>query len=132
KGHRPCALCKPGRVLQADLNAAANIGLRALLDPDFIGKWWYVPAAIDKAGWRVPAPKSCTGAACLNDWKVASKGDCLAADGDPAAGEAASQKVVINLWQDPSAARPMPSAGQWWETKAYWNIVRSRAIEQLR
>ena len=31
------------RALQADLNAAANIGVRALLDPDFAGKWWYVP-----------------------------------------------------------------------------------------
>jgi IS605 OrfB family transposase len=29
--------------LQADLNAAANIGLRALTDPDWPGKWWYVP-----------------------------------------------------------------------------------------
>ena len=32
-----------GAVIQADLNAAANIGLRALMDPDFAGKWWYVP-----------------------------------------------------------------------------------------
>jgi len=30
------------RSLQADLNAAANIGLVALLDPDFSGSWWRV------------------------------------------------------------------------------------------
>lgn len=28
--------------LQADLNAAANIGLRALMHPDYLGTWWYV------------------------------------------------------------------------------------------
>jgi len=36
--------------LQADLNAAANIGLRALTDPDWPGKWWYVPC--DPASFR--------------------------------------------------------------------------------
>jgi len=30
--------------LQADLNAAANIGLVALMDPDWSGRWWFVPA----------------------------------------------------------------------------------------
>ena len=29
--------------IQADVNAAANIGLKALLDSDWPGKWWYVP-----------------------------------------------------------------------------------------
>ncbi|MCR4318536.1 MAG: type V CRISPR-associated protein Cas12b [Planctomycetes bacterium] len=81
-GHRPCPLCDAGRAVQADLNAAANIGLRSLLDPDFPGKWWYVPAAMYN-GWRIPAPKSCAGAACLHDWKVAPKDGYLASDGKP-------------------------------------------------
>lgn len=83
-GHRACPLCDAGRAVQADLNAAANIGLRALLDPDFPGKWWYVPAAMDQEGWRIPAPKNCAGAACL-DWKVAHKDGYLSADGMPLA-----------------------------------------------
>ncbi len=58
------------RTIQADLNAAANIGLRAILDPDFAGKWWYIPAVVVN-GRRVPASKSCAGAACLNGWSVA-------------------------------------------------------------
>ncbi|MDI9405028.1 MAG: type V CRISPR-associated protein Cas12b, partial [Limnohabitans sp.] len=48
--------------IQADLNAAANIGLRALLDPDFAGRWWYVPCSSANGQ---PEPKHCTGAACL-------------------------------------------------------------------
>ncbi len=56
--------------VQADLNAAGNIGLKALLDPDWHGAWWYVPAGLDANGWRVPAEKSTAGAACLKDWSV--------------------------------------------------------------
>jgi hypothetical protein len=29
--------------IQADFNASANIGLQAVLDPDWIGSWWRVP-----------------------------------------------------------------------------------------
>src|SRR5690606_22944891 len=29
--------------LQADLNAAANVGLKVLMHPDYEGAWWYVP-----------------------------------------------------------------------------------------
>ena len=51
KGHVPA--------LQADLNAAANIGLRALLDPDWPGKWWWVPCT---GGTYTPAPEKTSGA----------------------------------------------------------------------
>jgi IS605 OrfB family transposase len=171
--------------LQADLNAAANIGLRALLDPDFPGKWWYIPATMD-AGWRVPTLKSCAGAACLDGWKVAHKDGYFSADGAPLAvaddesvkkaedvvvaakreldtakkaakkrgadqaaldaakkrhdeakaalkeaKKSASQKEIINIWQDPAAARSAPSTGRWWETTAYWCWVRKRVVAVL-
>lgn len=186
KGHRPCPLCDAGRAAQADLNAAANIGLRAILDPDFSGKWWYVPAAMNN-GWRIPAPKSCAGAACLLSWKVAQKDGYLSDDGKPLAvvddtavktaeeavvsarkkldaatkaatkpgadqavvdaakaryeqaktmlkeaKKAVSQKEIVNIWQDPSAVRTAPASGRWWESTAYWNIVRTRVISRLR
>ena len=70
--------------LQADLNAAANIGLRAILDPDWCGKWWYVPARLDD-GWRIPDPKSCGGAACLKGWKVAKSKSGYSTNGTPKA-----------------------------------------------
>lgn len=177
------------RALQADLNAAANIGLRALLDPDFPGRWWYVPASID-TGRRVPAPKSCAGAACLTGWSVAPddgyythQGQALTAaneddviraktaldeakktwdtakktlkksgrdestltqhplklahdaakDAHAEAKKSATQKEIINLWQDPQADRPTssPSAGRWRESGGYWAWVRARAVKAL-
>jgi IS605 OrfB family transposase len=51
KGHIPA--------LQADLNAAANIGIRALLDPDWAGKWWWVPCT---GGTLTPSPEKTGGA----------------------------------------------------------------------
>ena len=184
--HQPCPQCDAGRAVQADLNAAANIGLRALLDPDFPGKWWYIPATMD-AGWRVPAPKSCAGSACLHGWKVAPKDGYLTADGQPLtatddetvkqaeeavnaakneldaakkaakkpgadqtslnaakdrhekakealkeAKKAASQKEIVNIWQDPCARRTSPASGRWQETTAYWACVRKWAIGALR
>ncbi len=76
--HSPAALG-----LQADLNAAANIGLKALLDPDWPGKWWFVPASLDADGWRVPAAKSCAGAEWVKNWKVGQLGDSYAPNGKP-------------------------------------------------
>ncbi len=186
EGHQQCPLCDPTRAIQADLNAAANIGLRALLDPDFSGKWWYVPAGMDNGGYRVPAPKSCAGAVCLDGWKVAPKDSGFSADGAPLAvvndesvkqaeevataakkeldaikkakkkgsvdqasldrakkrheeaktalkeaKKSASQKEIINLWQDAKAARSQPASGRWHETTAYWRIVRTRVIARL-
>ncbi|MBX3394359.1 MAG: type V CRISPR-associated protein Cas12b [Phycisphaerae bacterium] len=186
EGHQPCPLCDMKRASQADLNAAANIGLRALFDPDFIGRWWYVPACMED-GWRVPASRSCTGAACLDGWKVAPKDGYYSADAPPLAvaddetvkkaqeavdtakrdldaakmaarkrgadqsplkaavehhkkaknslkdaNTAASQKKIMNIWQDSAAKRMSAADGRWYETTAYWNIVRSRVIDLLR
>jgi hypothetical protein len=69
--------------IQADLNAAANIGLRALLDPDWPGRWWYVPAVLAEDGYRIPNPDKCSGAACLKDWRVAKDSDGYTVRGAP-------------------------------------------------
>ena len=44
--------------LQADLNAAANIGLKALLDPDFGAAWWFV---LVDAATGLPDPEKVKG-----------------------------------------------------------------------
>jgi IS605 OrfB family transposase len=69
--------------VQADLNAAANIGLRPLLDPDWPGRWWYIPAVLSDDGFRIPNPDRCAGAACLEGWRVAQDRDGYTAHGTP-------------------------------------------------
>ncbi len=111
--------------IQADLNAAANIGLKALLDPDWPGKWWYVPC---DATTHVPVPE---------------KVKCGAADTSAALVPATAKKEdgkqhsrrkkagdITNFWRDPSAAPIAP--GDWKETTYYWNGVKSRVIADLR
>jgi len=117
--------------LQADLNAAANIGLRALMDPDFTGKWWYVPCdpktqtakpekvkggLLDGIGPLAPAP-----AGNENQTKKAAK----ASKGKP--------REVVNLWRNPSTApiRGADHGDLWLDTGSYWNRVRMAVVKVL-
>jgi len=61
--------------LQADLNAAANIGLKGLMHPDFIGSWWYV--LVDKESGK-PVPEKLKGCPIWDDSESADS--LLAAD----------------------------------------------------
>jgi IS605 OrfB family transposase len=109
--------------LQADLNAAANIGLKSLLDPDWPGKWWYVPCST-KDGQ--PSQDKVKGAACINLEETIC---------DPANESSeknngnAKKKEIVNVWRDPSASSMV---GSWQRTPAYWNMVRSRVVDVLR
>lgn len=117
--------------LQADLNAAANIGLRALTDPDWPGKWWYVPC--DPASFK-PTPDKVKGSAAINldmplkDASVVSGGVTR-----KKAGKAKSQsKEVVNLWRDVSS-REISTEGVAWEVySAYQNQVQARVVDILR
>jgi IS605 OrfB family transposase len=116
-GHNPCALCNAERGIQADLNAAANIGLRALLDPDFSAKWWYVPCS-SKDGR--PAADKVSGAACLDlNWKLLEISERRGANRDYA-----------NAWRDLSGCDL--SEHGWSDAPRYWNGVRFRVIRALR
>ncbi|OQX29950.1 MAG: hypothetical protein B0D92_01005 [Spirochaeta sp. LUC14_002_19_P3] len=112
-----------GNTLQADLNAAANIGLQALLDPDWPGRWWYVPAVKGCDGRRIPHSK-CSGAACLDNWRVGLKNNLYTGVRTPLPGKNkgstsgedvhksnAVEKSTINLWRDISVL-PL-TEGQW-------------------
>ena len=105
-----------GRTLQADLNAAANIGLRALLDPDWHGKWWYVPCRTDTGK---PVTERLKGSAVVDsDQPLAPK----------ASGK--NEKDVVNQWRDCSS-EPL-RAEQFQPYDRYWNGVRSRVVNKLR
>ncbi len=112
------------RAAQADLNAAANIGLRALLDPDFIGKWWYVPC--DSATGK-PAGDRCAGAACLDHGAeliaAASSDDKVRRGRNRGKG---SGEEVTNAWRD------VGDSGAWRVHAAYWGDVKARIVKRLR
>lgn len=106
---------EPSSTVQADLNAAANIGLRALLDPDFAGRWWYVPCD-SKTG--KPMKDKCAGAACLD------------LDAEFFAPAEKSQRDVTNMWRDPG---PDMAGGDGWKGHhAYWPGVEKRVVGRLR
>jgi IS605 OrfB family transposase len=114
---------------QADLNAAANIGLRALLDPDFAGKWWYVPC--DSATAK-PAADKCKGAACLSlDSPLPGM---IARESTAGSRKKAKSETksggIINAWRDVSAEDP--SSGDWMTHGEYWAKVKYRVVKRLR
>lgn len=135
--------------LQADLNAAANIGLRALLDPDFPGRWWYIPCVEDKAaGTAVPRADKVKGSVCFgpdpskpeqfgsllkSSAGDSSDGQSRSARRRKARGSNADGKETTNFWSDPraTALRNAEGGGFWLPTPAYWLWVRKRVVAAL-
>ncbi|NDY42909.1 type V CRISPR-associated protein Cas12b [Dissulfurirhabdus thermomarina] len=118
--------------IQADLNAAANIGLKALLDPDWPGKWWYVPC--DPATFKPVKAKVKGSAAVDPDHALpcsdqSQSGD--AATGEKKRGEKSKRKSgeVVNLWRDVSSSSI--ATGDWKNYAAYWNDVQARVIDMM-
>ena len=120
--------------LQADLNAAANIGLRALTDPDWPGKWWYVPC--DPASFR-PIKDKVDGSTVVNPDQTlrqpeqAQSGDAKDKKkrGKKGAGKS---KEVVNLWRDiSSSSLESIESGEWKEYAAYQNEVQRQVVRVL-
>jgi IS605 OrfB family transposase len=117
----PCSPAAKG--LQADLNAAANIGLKALLDPDWPGKWWYIPCSTKDGK---PSQDKVKGAVCV------SLQEKFCEPAGESAGKKhgeAKKKEIVNVWRDPSTAS---MDGSWDRTAFYWNKVYSRVVDVLR
>jgi len=120
--------------LQADLNAAANIGLRALTDPDWPGKWWYVPC---EPGSFSPVKDKVEGSAAVKpDQALRQPAPAQSSDakdkkkrGKKGAGKS---KEVVNLWRDISSS-PLECIefGEWKEYAAYQNEVQCRVVRVL-
>lgn len=120
--------------LQADLNAAANIGLRALTDPDWPGKWWYVPC---EPGSFRPVKDKVEGSAAVK-LDQALRQPARAQSGDDkdkkkrGKKDAGKSKEVVNLWRDISSSSfECIEVGEWKEYVAYQNEVQCRVIRIL-
>lgn len=147
EGRTPVRIIRPGgeifvssdpdspaaRGLQADLNAAANIGLKPLLDPDWLGAWWFVlvdmktgkPVEDKVKGaepWKEPVPllppqKS------EDDQSAGGK----ARKGMPAI---STDKLTANAWK--TKASGGASADTWHTTATYWRNVEEAVANILR
>lgn len=122
-----------GKSIQADLNAAANIGLKAIIDPDWPGRWWYVPC--DSKG----APVKDKVSGCKAFEKVETLKEVLAEAEDTTAkakkkrakdDKGERTKDIVNLWRDVSS-NPL-TEGNWQEFTPYWRSVNKRVVENLR
>lgn len=117
------------KALQADLNAAANIGLRALLDPDFAGKWWYIPC--DTATGR-PAKNKCAGSA-FHSLDALLSGMVPRQDTEATVNKSKKEMrsgEIANAWRDLTA---QPADRTHWMTHGeYWAKVKYRVIQSLR
>jgi IS605 OrfB family transposase len=107
--------------IQADLNAAANIGLRALLDPDWNGKWWYVPCSPKD---YIPLNDKIKGSTVFETKKSLKISEVK--DGE----KEKSKKDVVNLWKDISANSLY--TGNWREYAPYWNDATSKVVKNLK
>jgi IS605 OrfB family transposase len=122
--------------IQADLNAAANIGLRALMDPDFPGRWWYVPC--DSATYQpyVEKIKGCIleNVGPLAEVKQADQTTLPKPKQNQSQqnrdAQATKKKGVVNLWRDPAPDLLRPKA--WCEYGAYVSKVKFRVVQILR
>ena len=118
--------------IQADLNAAANIGLRAITDPDWSGAWWYVPC---EANTFKPVKNKVAGSAAI-DPNVPLKKDSPNSE-KPASGQkhlvqrSRASKSIINLWCDISS-KSISERDQWQESVPYWEDVAVRVIKILQ
>lgn len=100
---------------QRDLNAAANIGLKAVLDPDWPGAWWYVRV---HGRTYVPVKDSTAGSTAIPHGRALGQRP----------GEGADEKPV-NRWSDVSPCALDSRA--WASYTEYWNRVESRVVQIL-
>ncbi|HQU45645.1 MAG TPA: type V CRISPR-associated protein Cas12b [Pirellulales bacterium] len=118
------------RGVQADLNAAANIGLKALLDPDWPGAWWNVPC--DSKTYE-PWSKSTSGSAVFDGVGALAQPpseEKLGRGRRRGRARSGDSDRPVYLWRDVSA-RPILDA-RWRGYQEYHNGVQCRVVQVLR
>jgi hypothetical protein len=111
--------------LQADLNAAANIGLKPLLDPDWAGAWWFVPASLTSGK---PIAEKVAGSSAWQDDRVIID----VAQDIPASRNRGSKKskAFVNAW-NPLHHSDLDEKQAWQTTKQYWAQVEDAVARRL-
>ena len=118
--------------LQSDLNAAANIGLKALTDPDWPGGWWFV--LINLASGQ-PIPEKVAGCPVWDNFVTLLQ---------PAQEATATTSGKTSRNKKTSDHRPKQESYAWnplhWHpsdvknwlaTKSYWDAAETAVSERL-
>jgi hypothetical protein len=116
--------------LDADLNASANIGLRALLDPDWSGAWDYLPCRTTDF---VPSPDKLKGAACIGRHPLKSEPTPIDSSSPrKSRGSTSSRKMkeLVNLWRFPSND-PVDANSTWYTRSHFDNVVLAQILDRL-
>jgi len=119
--------------IQADLNAAANIGLKALTDPDWEGAWWFV--LVNPASGEVIREKVQGSAVWSGDRTIRLMAP--EADGSPenttarrhTGRRASRQKTAVYAFNPRLSCGS--SSGEWMLTRPYWKTIERQVAEQL-
>jgi IS605 OrfB family transposase len=110
---------------QADLNAAANIGMRALLDPDWTARWWYLPC---DATTFLPTEVSVKGSAAV-DLKAPLRAPQDGSRATRRTRRAGGERQIVNLWRHPSTTTL--AGGMWQGTTDYWTDVGKHVVTEI-
>lgn len=109
---------------QADLNAAANIGLKALMHPDYVGSWWFV--LVNRTTGR-PEPDKIKG--CLLPELAHDAEPLLQFPNEGRSGK--SKKDFVYAWNplhDPVSEKDKE---KWMETRIHQGNVEDRVARML-
>ena len=115
--------------LQADLNAAANIGLRALGDPDWLGSWWYL---LVDAATGIPVTERIQGSTVWTE-RVTTSVLAHVADGQSGRRRGTKKErtavYAFSPWH--LSWGQIDRDGVWTTTKNYWPEVERRVADLL-
>lgn len=113
---------------QADLNAAANIGLKALTDPDWEGAWWFV--LVNPANGEVIREK--VQGSAVWDGDRHSAVIAPETNGSPESSKgrrARRQKAAVYAFSP--LFGPSSSTSEWMQTRPYWEAVEHHVANRL-
>ncbi len=116
-------------VLQADLNAAGNIGLKALMDPDWPGAWWYIPCGTADGVVDAEAVTGCP----IFDLSTLPKLVVPSQSTTPSKGRRGkSSRTKVNAWCQPSAEAIDSTQREWQSTADYWIDAETQLLTHWR
>ncbi len=118
--------------LQADLNAAANIGLKALTDPDWEGAWWFVlvtPGTGDLIREKIQGSVA---------WDGITRIEVSATDAAPSVpnqskkGRTSMKRKQTAVYAFNPLFAPAGLFNTWITTGDYWKAIENQVGERLR